>query len=336
MPIAHIAGALRTAVRLRRLVRGPKRPTWDVDLEAWASVLHHYSKRSTRLPLSFQRYVLSLPPRSRITRRVQFEEVSAGGVRAEWFRAPGDDDARALLYLHGGGYSIGSIDTHRDFVTRLCLAMGFPALVIDYRLAPEHRFPAQVDDALAAYRWLVRHTGDAGRVVVAGDSAGGGLTFSTLLAARDAGDPLPAGAFALSPWVDLEATGASMVSNAPYDYVSREVLHVYARRFVRPHEHRHPLAAPLHADLRGLPPLLVQAGGAEVLLDDARQIVERARAAGVDATLDVEPDMIHVWPMIAPMIPRGRAAIERAAAFLRACIADRRTNAARAERSLGM
>jgi acetyl esterase/lipase len=319
MSIKPVLRGLRAAVRLRRLVRGPKRPSWDVDYEAWATLLHHYSKRSTRLPLAWQREALSLsfPKRPPIARTMRFEEVSADGVRAEWFRAPGADETRVILYLHGGGYSIGSIDSHRDFVTRLCLATGFTALVVDYRLAPEHKFPAQLEDAHTAYRWLLEQGVDPARILIGGESAGGGLTFSTLLAARDAGDPMPAGALVISPWVDLEMTGESMRTNARFDYVGHKTLAEYATRFVEPHQVRNPLAAPLHADLRGLPPMLIMAGGAETLLDDARRMAERARAVGVDVTLDVGEDMVHAWPLFAGFFAISREAIERIAGFLR-------------------
>jgi acetyl esterase/lipase len=249
---------------------------------------------------------------------MSYEKVDAGGVPAEWFRGEGCDESRVLLYLHGGGYSIGSIAGHRDPVSRLCLASGVRGLVIDYRLAPEHRFPAQVDDAVATYRWLTGKTGvDPSRIVIAGESAGGALTLSALIALRDSGVPMPAAAVCVSPWVDLEMRGESMVSNARYDYVSREVLRAYVRRFVREDEVRHPLAAPIHADLRALPPLLVLAGGAEVLLDDSLALAARARDAGVSVTLEIEPDMIHAWHLFARAFPRAQATIERIGSFVR-------------------
>jgi acetyl esterase/lipase len=309
--------AMRAAIRVRRRMRGPMRPSWDEKLETWARFLHHYGKRSTMFPLSFQRRMLGVAPSTPLTRKMRYEKVSAGGVPSEWFRGPDIEDARTVLYLHGGGYSVGSIDSHRELVSRICVASGMRALVIDYRLAPEHRFPAQLDDALAAYRFLLASGVDASRVVIAGESAGGGLTLSTLLAIRDAKLPMPAAAVVISPWVDLEATGESMITNARYDYIDRKVLRIYAKRFVRDDQLRDPLAAPIHADLRGLPPLLVQAGGAETLLDDARRITARARDAGVDVTLEIEPDMIHVWHMFAPFEARGQQAIERAAAFMK-------------------
>ena len=309
---------VRAAVHVRRSLYGARRPSWGVELETWATFLHHWAKRSALVPVSFQRWVMNVaPPRTPVTRQLRFERVTAGSVPAEWFRGDGLDDRRVLLYLHGGGYSLGSIDSHRDLIARVCLATGAPALALDYRLAPEHRFPAQLEDARAAYRWLLERGFAPERVVVAGESAGGGLTLSLLVATRDAGDPLPAAAAILSPWVDLEASGTSLEANAPYDYIHKKVLHAYARRFVRPHELRHPLAAPLHAELSGLPPLLVQAGGVEGLLDDARRIAHRAKEAGVKVTLDIAPDMIHAWHVFAGFLPEAQAAIDRTGEFLR-------------------
>jgi monoterpene epsilon-lactone hydrolase len=315
-PLGSLLKVVRAIVRLRRSVRGPLRPSWDEGFETWATVLRHYGLRSTLLPLSVQRRAISNVVPSVRRRGMTYETVSAGGVPAEWFRPVGCDESRVLLYLHGGGYSIGSIDSHRDPVAGLCAAAGVRALLIDYRLAPEHPFPAQLEDAVAAYRWLLDQGVHPARIVVAGESAGGGLTLSTLLALRDARIPFPAAAICGSPWVDLEMQGESMKTNARYDYLSRGVLRDYASRFVGRENLRNPLAAPLHADLRGLPPLLILAGGAEVLLDDARAIAANARAAGVDVTFEVEPDMIHAWFLFGRNFARSQASLERMARFI--------------------
>ena len=310
--------ALRAAVRLRRKLRGPMRPSWDEDFETWATVLHHYATRSTVLPLSVQRFAMRGPLRARPVPGLKYEPVVAGGVPAEWFRPDGCDESRVLLYLHGGGYSIGSIDTHRDPVSRLCAAARTRGFVIDYRLAPEHPFPAQVEDAVSAYRWMLGTGVDPKRVVVAGESAGGGLVLSLMVSLRDAGVPLPAATVCVSPWVDLEMRGETMTHNARFDYVSREVLRRYVRRFITERDVKNPLAAPIHADLRGHPPLLVLAGGAEVLLDDARAIAARARTAGVDVTLEIEEDMIHAWHLFP--FPRSRRTLERMGAYVTASV----------------
>jgi monoterpene epsilon-lactone hydrolase len=317
MPFWTVMRGIRSAVRLRRRMRGPRRPGWDEDYEAWATALHHYAKRSTILPLEMQRKAARLAMPARHSARCDFERVRARGVRAEWFRDPDWDDSRVLFYLHGGGYSIGSIDTHRDVIVRLCQAAKVTGFAIDYRLAPEHPFPAQLDDSLAAYRYLLEHGVDPSRIVIGGESAGGALTLSTLVALRDASEPLPAGALAISPWVDLEALGPSLVVNEPYDYISRRTLRAYARRFVSPRDLRHPLAAPLYADLEGLPPLLVHAGDAEALRDDAVRIAERARAAGVPTELEVWDDQIHAFHLFAGFFDAPRKAVESVGRFIR-------------------
>ncbi|HYW03523.1 MAG TPA: alpha/beta hydrolase [Gammaproteobacteria bacterium] len=249
---------------------------------------------------------------------VSLEPVHAGGVPGEWIRAPGAAPERALLYLHGGGYVIGSVTSHRNLMADLSRASGRSALGIDYRLAPEHPFPAAVEDAVAAYRWLLEQGFQPTDIAVAGDSAGGGLALATLVALRDEGISLPGGAACISPWVDLEGIGDSMQANAAIDpMVNREGLLMMADHYLAGSDPHNPLAAPLHADLQGLPPLLIQVGTAETLLDDARRVAERARRDGVSVMLEEWPDMIHVWHIFAPILTDGRRAIERIGAFLR-------------------
>jgi epsilon-lactone hydrolase len=244
--------------------------------------------------------------------------INAGGIPGAWIVAPGAAEDRVLLYLHGGGYVVGSVDTHRDLMARLSRAAGARVLGVDYRLAPENPFPAAVEDAITAYRWLVGSGMDPAHIAIAGDSAGGGLTLATLVALRDAGAPLPAAAACLSPWVDLEGTGASITTKAAADpFVRQEALQFMAQHYLGGRDPRTPLAAPLYADLHGLPPLFIQVGTAEILLDDATRIAERAKAAGVQVTLDVWDDMIHVWPLFAAILPEGQQATERIGAFIR-------------------
>ena len=244
--------------------------------------------------------------------------VDAGGVPYEWIVPPGAAAERVVLYLHGGGYVVCSVSTHRDMISRIARAAEARALGVEYRLAPEHPFPAAVEDATAAYRWLVSSGANPAGIAIAGDSAGGGLTLATLVALRDAGDPLPAAAVCLSPWVDLEGIGDSMTTKAAADpFVRKEMIQFMAQQYLKDGDLRTPLAAPLYAELHGLPPLLLQVGTAEVLLDDSTRIAENARAAGVQVTLDVWEDMIHVWQLFAPMLPEGQQAIEHIGAFIR-------------------
>ena len=249
---------------------------------------------------------------------IKREVVSAGGVKAEWVRAPDADAGRAVLYLHGGGYVIGSINTHRSLAARLSRASGARVLVIDYRLAPEHPHPAAVDDAVAAYRWMLAQGLKPARITVAGDSAGGGLTVATLLAIRDAKLPLPGAGACLSPWVDLEGIGESMTTKAGVDpIVQKTGLLQMAAAYLGGKDPRTPLAAPLYADLSGLPPLLIQVGTAETLLDDASRLAERARKAGVTVSYEPWESMIHVWHLFAPMLDEGQQAIDRIGEFVR-------------------
>ena len=250
---------------------------------------------------------------------VKVEHVTAGNTPAEWLRPPSAEAGRVVLYLHGGGYVIGSPRSHRHLAAAIAAAAGASALLLDYRLAPEHPFPAAVDDARAAYRWLLDQGIAPARIVIAGDSAGGGLTVATLLALREAGLPLPAAGVCISPWVDLTCSGASYQSKAAVDPIVRQAgVAEMARAYLGSTDPRNPLASPLFADLRGLPPLLIHVGGDEVLLDDAVALAERAKAAGVDATLEEYDRMVHVWHWFLPMLDEAQAAVESIGRFARA------------------
>src|SRR6266404_1972965 len=248
---------------------------------------------------------------------VSCEPVNAGGVPAEWIAAPGAVQDRVILYLHGGGYVIGSINTHRAMIARIARASNAKALALDYRLAPEHPFPAAVDDATAAYKWLLAEGYKPGKIVIAGDSAGGGLTLAALVALRDSGQPMPAGAVPISPWTDLEGTGESVRSRAAKDpMVSQENLAAMAKHYVGDHDPKNPLISPLHANFRGLPPMLIHVGDAEILLDDATRVAERAKAAGVEVELEVWDDMMHVWHVFAKLLPEAQQAIDKIGKFV--------------------
>ncbi len=246
------------------------------------------------------------------------EKVDAGGVKAEWIAAPKAAADRVILYCHGGGYVLGSIHSHRDMCERLSRAGEARVLALDYRLAPEHPFPAAVEDATAAYRWLLKQGIRPKRIAISGDSAGGGLTFATLLALKKAGDPMPACATPLSPWVDLEGLGESMTSKVNEDpMVAKHLIEQMGKTYVQSGNLRDPLAAPLYGDLRGLPPLLVQVGSRETLLDDAVRMAEKAKKAGVDVELDVWQGQIHVWQIFASRLDEGEQAIQKLGAFIR-------------------
>ena len=249
---------------------------------------------------------------------IRIEGTSANGVTAEWGQAPGADAARVLLYLHGGGYVSGSLASHRHVVAEAGRQAGMRTLALDYRLAPEHPFPAAVEDAVAGYRTLLGQGIAPGHIAVGGDSAGGGLAVALLLALRDEALPLPACAWLVSPWVDLEGIGESMTALAAADpMVQKPYLDEIARAYLNGADPRDPLAAPLHGALRGLPPLLIQVGAAETLLDDAVRLAARAGAADVAVTLEVWPEMIHVWHLFHPALAAGRRALAGAGRFLR-------------------
>jgi monoterpene epsilon-lactone hydrolase len=245
------------------------------------------------------------------------EPVEANGVPAEWVTAAGVGDGRVLLYLHGGAYQIGSPVSLRHLVALLSGAARARALSLEYRLAPEHPFPAAVDDAVAAYRWLLGEGTDPATIAVAGDSAGGGLALGTLVALRDAGEPMPAAAVLLSPWTDLALTGESLRTRAAVDIMLKPgSMHQTVAVYLAGEDPRHPYASPLYADLRGLPPLLIQVGDAEVILDDSTRVAARAREAGVDVTLEVWDEMPHVFHAFAGLLPESDQAIERIGEWL--------------------
>jgi epsilon-lactone hydrolase len=222
-----------------------------------------------------------------------------------------------ILYFHGGGYAFGSEPLVRDFTWRLGAAAGVSVLYFDYRLAPEHPFPAAVEDACTAYRWLAKRM-DPARIVFVGDSAGGGLVFATLHKMRDEGHEMPRAAVAISPWTDLALTGPSLLSNAKADpMMDVRNLPTYAAHYLGGADPRHPYASPLYGDASGLPPVLIQVDSDEILRDDAVRMAEKLRAAGGDVKLEEWPRMPHVWHHYARIIPEGRHAIERIGTFVR-------------------
>jgi epsilon-lactone hydrolase len=249
---------------------------------------------------------------------VKVEKVSAIGVPAEWTSTQGVARDAAILYVHGGGYLLGSLDSHRHMVAELGRAANCVVLALDYRLAPEHPFPAAVEDAVAGYRFLLAQGFKPGRIALAGDSAGGGLVVATMVAIREAGLAQPGCGWCLSPWIDLEMLGDSMESKAAIDpIVQKANILDMARLYLGGADPRSPLAAPLYADLAGLPPLLIQVGAAETLLDDAIRLAQRAGAADVRVDLQVWPEMIHVWPIYYPELQAGRRALDDAGGFIR-------------------
>jgi epsilon-lactone hydrolase len=251
---------------------------------------------------------------------VAIEAAAFDGVPAEWSLAPGSDASRALLYFHGGGYCSGSLLSHRRFVTEAGRAAAVRTLAVAYRLAPENPFPAALEDANAAWRFLRDQGYPPERIIVGGDSAGGGLTLALMTALRDAGAPLPGCGWLISPWTDLTLSGATLETKDAVDplihkgYLS-ELVEAFLPKSV---DSRDPSVSPLYADLKGLPPLLIQVGAAETLLADATRLALAAGEANVSVTLEVWPDMIHAWPLWNAQLQPAREALARAGAFMRA------------------
>ena len=250
--------------------------------------------------------------------RTDVQPVHVGDVPAEWISVGNTSEEGAVLYLHGGAYTIGSPRTHRDIAARISKAAGVRTLLIDYRLAPEHPHPAAVQDVVAAYRWMLEYGLSPHNIAIAGDSAGGGLAIAALVSLRDAGQPLPAAAVCLSPWTDLQGTGESMTTHIDADpFLTPEWLQLMAKHYVANNDPRMPLISPIHADLHDLPPVLIQVGSDEILLSDSMRLAESARQAGVKTTLDVWEGMWHVWHFFAGQMPEGKRAMRIVGTYIR-------------------
>ena len=249
---------------------------------------------------------------------VTIEDTDAGGVPARWVSTSDADPDKVIFYLHGGGFTAGSMNSHQRLAADVSAACGARILLLDYRLAPEHPYPAGLDDCVAAYRWLLESGIKPGHVVIMGDSAGGGLTISTALRLKDAGLDQPAALVALSPWVNLACDGETMDTKAADDpMTSREQLLVPAAAYLNGHDAKDPMVSPIYADLRGLPPLLIQVGSREVLLDDTRKLAVRANADEVKVTAEEWQGMFHVWHMMADWLTDGHRALGGVGAFVR-------------------
>jgi monoterpene epsilon-lactone hydrolase len=303
-----------------RIKRGPLRPSWSMGFEIVARALKSRAATIARLDWAEQRKAwASMESPAPILKEVKREKLEHAGMQAEWFSpAAGPSSSSVVLYLHGGSFIYGSIETHREMIARIALATGGRVLAIDYRLAPEHPFPAALDDALAAYRALRERGLSASRIVLGGDSAGANMALSTAISLRDAGDP-PAGVIAMSPWIDLTARGGSLESNAPYDYAEPKNFQAWADAYLKGGgSARDPRVSPLFADLAKLPPTLVLLGGAEMLHDQVIAFVTRAQAAGSPVELYEQADMIHNFPVFAGTFPECAPAFDRIGEFVTA------------------
>lgn len=282
-----------------------KRETWDFN---------------TSVPLFRQQCEKGAARFGRLPEGIEVSPVTVDGLRAEWILPARAVKDRVIFYIHGGGYVSGSCSDHRVHVAKFVKGSGVAALQFEYRLAPEHPFPAAIEDSVKAYRWLLDQEVSPARIVFAGDSAGGGLCLATMLALKDQGIPLPAAAVALSPWTDLKCTGASYKTNAGSCLSPDGMWTVCSKHYTGNSDPRLPYISPLYGDLNGLPPLLIYAGDDEILLDDSVRFSEKARAAGVDVTLKVGEGMMHCYPVMSPLFPEATQAMDHICSFIKKSI----------------
>ena len=310
-----VAGALARAA-WRRLSNGPLRASWSWRVELMAAAMRSVLMQSkARGPQWLRSALAAVPVSPAFLRQVRTENVDAGGVPARWFVPTANPDTRrTIVYYHGGGFVIGSVDSYADTLARLAVQAQARVLGVDYRLAPEHPFPAAHDDALTAARWALAQGVAPASLGLAGDSAGGNLSAATRCSLRDAGDPLPAAAALLCPWTDPAWEGGSMDANADADFGDRALLYGWFLDYV-PGGARDPRVIVNDAKLAGLPPLLIQVGGAELLLDQVKLFASRATQAGVDVTLTVEGELFHDWQLQAGILAEGTRSMEEIARF---------------------
>jgi len=299
-------------VSVRRMLKGPRRPGWNWFVEMGTHMLRRqlitaFDMRDVEEARS---YVDSVVIRSPALSEVNIRQVVHEKVRGGWVASKNAEPRVTILYFHGGGYSFYP-QAYANFIALNTLAANSRTFVLDYRLSPEHRFPAQLDDALNAYRWLLENGTDPDDLVLVGDSAGGNLALALLLAARDSNLALPALAIALSPATDFETEYPSIVNNEAFDWIDRRMLTRWADWFCDSSQRRNPLVSPLWADLRGLPPVYIQAGRSEILYDSIQAFADRAKSQGADVVLESWEDMNHDFQMFGPYAPQSAEALRR-------------------------
>jgi monoterpene epsilon-lactone hydrolase len=254
----------------------------------------------------------------KLSEDVSIENIKVDDMAANWISTPKSNREKIVLYLHGGGYMEGSLKSHQDLAIRIAQASKTRVLLIDYRLAPEHPFPAALDDTERAYKWLLEeNNGSPKNIAIAGDSAGGGLILCTLIKLRDEGIALPAAAVCLSPWTDLAMTGESIKANAKIDpWMKPSDLYFMAELYIGDNDPRNPLISPIYGKLKGLPPILIHVGSAEILLDDSIRLAEKAKFEGVDVSIEIWDEMLHVFQAFADWAPEGQEAINKIGTYI--------------------
>jgi monoterpene epsilon-lactone hydrolase len=301
----------------RRALRGPRHPNWSLPFEVAMAIVRATLQRDHERAAQAVRTRVHPLSRS-LLRRVAVHHEQMAGVPVEVHTPHGyRSHDPTLLYLHGGGYVTCSPASHRELIARMALASAARCVAPDYRLAPEHPFPAALEDVIAVYRTLLASGVAPGELFIGGDSAGGGLALAGMLRLRELGEPLPRAAVLLSPWVDLTLNTEDLEGHGPHDYLNARMLVETAPKYAGREPLSHPLVSPIYADLAGLPPLLVQTGEWELFHEQNERLVARARSAGVDVRHEVEPGMLHVFPAFAGVLPQGRAALRSLGQYVR-------------------
>ena len=279
----------------------------------WMSPMFNTSSTVQKQRKAFERFSnFSILPK-----KTKIQQLQIGKIDAEWISVGTPLENYVILYLHGGAYCIGSSNTHRELAARISKASKIKTLLINYRLAPEHPYPAAIEDVVFTYDWLLKNGFLSNNVIIIGDSAGGGLAISALVKLRDLGAPIPAAAVCISPWTDLQLTGDSIQTHTQKDpFLTHQWLQLMARHYAANNDIQTPFISPQNADLSMLPPLLIQVGSDEILLSDSIRLAERAREAGVDSTLDVWENMWHVWHFFVGKMPEANCAINRICNFI--------------------
>ncbi len=304
-------------VSIRRILKGPLLPGWSWDLEVSTLFIKKQTLIGFRMKdiKDSREYEDSFLFRSPAFEQINIQAVSQP-IKGAWYEPIGVKTERTLLYLHGGGYTYHSI-THQNLISLVTLTAGSRTFALDYRLTPEHPYPAQIEDAMAAYRWLLETGVEPGKLLVAGDSAGGNLTLALLQSIREAGLPQPSGVVCICPWTDISNPGISMIENGKYDWVIKEMPEQWSKWFHQDTETKNPVISPVYADLKGLAPIYIQVGSAEILYSMICEFFSAANAKGADVKLDTWQNMTHDFQAFGDLIPESKEALSRIGEFAR-------------------
>jgi len=316
--------AFSTTIR-SRFRKGPLFPGWSFNFEGTTRLLKFRAAAVNELPLEEQRRLQEIAgdrEAKRMNSKVERRAARVGGIDGEWFTPKGKTPKRVVLYVHGGGFVVGSSRTHGEMIARLAIAANARIFAPNYRLAPEHRYPAQIEDCRAVYEALLKDNIRPQDLIIAGDSAGGNLSIVLPLVLRDEKIPLPAGIAALSPWVDLTRRGGSLSAHEPYDWAAPSDFDHWVEWYVDKQDPKAPLVSPMYADLQGLPPLRIDIGTAEMLLDQVRDFAARAKEAGLSVDFREIPGMVHNSYLLAAYFPECQASIDDLGAWMKKTVAD--------------